>query len=131
MAKPGIRIRAEIPGFGLLELRTLVTDYTGTLSRGGKITAAVELGVDRQKLDFVTSLDPRAIAAFANGNNDRVMLKSVKEAGGLAAAVDNGEGCAVQTLLNASLFITDIESALDLLLDLDLDVNRQKATLRF
>jgi len=38
--KPGILI--EIPGFGKLELRAIVSDYSGTHSRGGKITHEVE-----------------------------------------------------------------------------------------
>jgi len=55
------------------------------------------------------------------------MLKAVKEGGGLAIAVDNGEGCAVDALLNANVFVTGAANALDLLLD----PVRLKATLRF
>jgi hypothetical protein len=51
----------------------------------------------------------------------------VKEAGGLAIAVDNGEGCAIDALLNANLFIVGVVNALDLLLE----VRSCKATLRF
>ena len=36
--KPGIAV--EIPGFGRLALELLVSDYTGTLCRGGKLSAA-------------------------------------------------------------------------------------------
>jgi hypothetical protein len=39
MNKPGILI--EIPGFGAREIRTIVTDYTGTLSCGGRLVAGV------------------------------------------------------------------------------------------
>jgi soluble P-type ATPase len=162
--KPGIAV--DIPGFGRLALELLVSDYTGTLSRGGKLSAAAEQRIlllaqsldihiltadtfgtaarelghlpvaihrlelprqDAQKQSFVAAMDPARIAAFGNGNNDRLLLGAVKQAGGLAIAVDNGEGCAVETLLQANLFITGIENALDLLIE----TNRLKATLRF
>jgi soluble P-type ATPase len=162
--KPGIAI--DIPGFGPLELRTLVSDYTGTLSCGGRLsrgvgesltaladlldihiltadtfgTAERELaglplaihrletaGLDRQKAEFVAALSPNRVAAFGNGNNDRLLLQAVKEAGGLAVAVDNGEGCAVDALQNANLLIHGAANALALLLE----SNRLKATLRF
>jgi len=51
----------------------------------------------------------------------------VKEAGGLAVAIDNGEGCAFDTLKNCDVFIVGAINALDLLLD----PTRVKATLRF
>jgi soluble P-type ATPase len=162
--KPGITL--EIPGFGRLELSTLVSDYTGTLSYGGKVSAGVEqrivrlaelleihiltadtLGTveremghlpvsihrleagqqDVQKQRFVETIPPARVAAFGNGNNDRLLLQAVKEAGGLAIAVENGEGCALATLQNATLFITGIENGLDLLIE----TGRLKATLRF
>ena len=48
--KPGILI--EIPGFGTREIHTIVSDYTGTLSCGGRLTPGI-----REKLvallDFV------------------------------------------------------------------------------
>jgi len=161
--KPGIPI--EIPGFGRMEFRSIVSDYTGTHSRGGKITREVERRLihlselvdihiltadtfgtaerelegipvsihrllaeeqDVQKMKFVKSCDPRQVAAFGNGNNDRLLLKTVRDAGGLAIAVDNGEGCAIETLQNANLFIVGAENALDLLIE----TRRLKATLR-
>jgi soluble P-type ATPase len=84
---------------------------------------------DRQKVRYLADngLDPARVAAFGNGNNDRLLLGTVKEAGGLAVAVDNGEGCAVDAILGASIFICGSENALDLLLQTD----RCKATLRF
>lgn len=162
--KPAIAV--DIPGFGRFELHAIVSDYTGTLSRGGKIsrdverrllplaelvdihiltadtfgTAERELGnlpvemhrleslhQDVQKMEFVRSLSPEHVVAFGNGNNDRLLLRTVRKAGGLAVAVDNGEGCAIETLRNANLFITGAESALDLLIE----TKRLKATLRF
>jgi soluble P-type ATPase len=164
MPKPGIAIK--IPNYPDISIRRIVTDYNGTLSRGGKMspgvgerlrllqelveidvitsdtfgTAAAELAPaglqplllssagrhDQAKEAHVKARSPAHIAAFGNGNNDAPMLKAVSDAGGLAVAVDNGEGCSVQTLLNADIFIVGIASALDLLLD----PTRCKATLR-
>jgi soluble P-type ATPase len=163
MDKRGILI--EIPGFGTREVRTVVSDYTGTLSCGVRLatglkeklltlqervdirivtsdsfgTAKEELaGVvtpdiltkerhDLEKQDYVKTFDLKHVAAFGNGNNDRLLLKTVKEGGGLAIAVDNGQGCAVDALLNAHLFIVGAANALNLLLE----PRSCKATLRF
>jgi soluble P-type ATPase len=57
------------------------------------------------------------IVVLGNGRNDRLWLKEVRDAGGLAIAVDVGEGCAVEALANAHVFVVGIISALDLLLD--------------
>lgn len=81
---------------------------------------------DEEKRLYVSSHEPQRIAAFGNGRNDARMLKTVRDAGGLAIAVDNGEGCAVEALVSAHIFITGINNALDLLLD----PIRCKATLR-
>ena len=81
---------------------------------------------DIKKQNHVQCLGPARIAAIGNGNNDALMLNTVKDAGGLAIAVDNGEGCAVAAIQNANLFIVGIANALDLLLDR----TRLKATLR-
>ena len=163
MKKAGILI--EIPGFGTREIRTIVSDYTGTLSCGGRLVPGVReklivlLGLvdirilssdsfgtaneelagvatpdilteerhDLEKQDCVKAFDLKHVAAFGNGNNDRLLLKTVKEGGGLAIAVDNGEGCAVDALVNANLFIVGAANALNLLLE----VRSCKATLRF
>ncbi len=82
---------------------------------------------DAQKRDFVQTLRVKHVAVFGNGNNDRLQLKAVKNGGGLAIAVDNGEGCAVDAIVNSHLFVTGINNGLDLLLHTD----RCKATLRF
>jgi soluble P-type ATPase len=164
MAKPGIAI--EVPGFGWLRIERVVTDYTGTLSFGGKLVDGVaeRLRRLREKVEIhvVTSdsmgtterelaglpldvhllgpgkrhdvlkknhakkLRPARIAALGNGNNDALLLRSVRDAGGLAIAVDNGEGCAVRAMQSANVFIVGIANALDLLLD----PMRLKATLR-
>jgi soluble P-type ATPase len=82
---------------------------------------------DVQKRDYVEKLGPRHVAAFGNGNNDRLQLRAVKEAGGLAIAVDVGEGIALDALMNAHLLISGIVNGFDLLLD----PKRFEATLRF
>jgi hypothetical protein len=56
-----------------------------------------------------------------------LLLKAAKEAGGIAIAVDNGEGCASDALLNSDLFVVGACNALTLLLE----VKRCIATLRF
>lgn len=164
MSKLGIQV--DIPGHGMLDLRQLVTDYTGTLSRGGTATREVkellaqvsellevtvltsdtfgtvrrELsplpvriqildgdGHDHQKQVFVsTQPDPARIVALGNGANDRLMLDATKGAGGLAIAIDNGEGCAVEALTAANIFVIGAAKALQILLD----PRRLVATLR-
>lgn len=162
-ARSGIVI--AIPGFGDRRLEVLVTDYTGTLSWGGKLvagvrerlltlrdalelhvitadsfgTAAAELsGIvtpyrlrearhDLEKEQLVKRFDAERVIAFGNGNNDRMMLRAVKHGGGIAVAVDNGEGCALDAMLNSNIHIVGAANALDLLLD----PTRCKATLRF
>jgi soluble P-type ATPase len=81
---------------------------------------------DIEKADYVSRFDLQQVVAFGNGNNDRLMLKTVKEGGGVAIAVDNGEGCAMDAMRNADLFVVGAANALDLLLD----PLRLKATLR-
>lgn len=164
MAKPGIVV--DIPGFGMREIRFIVSDYTGTHSCAGKMTDDVKgalrkladlvdihvltsdtfgtvrkelegipvhiqiltgQGHDQQKAEYVRKIGASFTAAFGNGNNDRMLLKTVKDAGGLAVAVDNGEGCALDAILASNLFIVGSLNALTLLLD----TNRVKATLRF
>jgi soluble P-type ATPase len=82
---------------------------------------------DVQKRDFASRFDLRQVAAFGNGANDRLLLKAVKQAGGLAVAVENGEGCAIDAQMNAHIFIVGAANALDLLID----TKFLMATLRF
>src|ERR1035441_4793311 len=82
---------------------------------------------DIEKSEYVSQFELQHVVAFGNGNNDRLMLKAVKEGGGLAIAVDNGEGCAMDAMRNADLFVVGAANAIDLLLD----PLRLKATLRF
>ncbi len=167
MTKSGIEIK--IPNFGELHIKTICSDYTGTLSIGGKLIGGIrkrlrklaesvdihvvttdtnntsenelkDLPLTRHRIktdikphhiykrDYILEqgFDPKHVAVFGNGRNDRCWLKLVREADGLAVAVDVGEGCAVETINNANLFISGIDNALDLLLC----PNRVKATLR-
>jgi len=163
MAKPGITL--DIPGFGRRVIRTVISDYTGTLSCHGRlvpgaktrlrrllrlvdveIITADSYGTARQQLkgitvpnmlkqkrhdiekrEFARRFALRHVAAFGNGNNDRLLLKAVKAGGGIAVAVDNGEGCALDALLHANIVIVGATNALDLLLN----PTACKATLRF
>lgn len=160
-------IKLTIPGFGPLEIRRVVTDYTGThsfqgvvrrsvrtrLARLGKLIEVHVLTIDtfgtarreltrlpvelhflsrerhndKEKQQFVLKHEPKHVAAFGNGTIDRLILKTVRDAGGLAVAVDNGEGCSVDAILNANILVHGSEQALDLLLE----PNSCKATLRF
>ena len=153
---PGITT-TEIRRFRTLEIHTLVSDFTGTLSCGGKFSAEVKARIvalneridvhvvssdsfgtaekelsglpvvfeklskasgphDVAKLKYVEGLNPRHMAAFGNGNNDRLMLPITRNAGGLSVAVDNGEGCARDAFMNADLMIAGASNALNLLL---------------
>lgn len=163
MKKPGIVI--DIPGFGRRVVRTIISDYTGTLSCYGKLvpgarprllrllkladleivtadsygTAHQQLkGIavpnmlkhkrhDIEKRDFARRFNLKNVAAFGNGNNDRLILQAVKRSGGIAVAVDNGEGCALDALLHANIFVVGAVNALNLLLT----PTACKATLRF
>lgn len=116
----------------LVEIDVITSDTFGTatdeLALAGLRPLLLPAGArhDEAKEAHVKTQGAAHIAAFGNGNNDAWMIKAVKEAGGLAIAVDNGEGCAVQTLLNAEIFVAGIANGLDLLLD----PIRCRATLR-
>jgi soluble P-type ATPase len=98
------------------ELKGLVVPYLLKMKRH-----------DLEKRAFVKKFKLKHLAVFGNGNNDRFMLRTVKRGGGLAIAVDNGEGCAFDALLHSNLVIRGATNALDLLLK----TNACKATLRF
>ena len=46
---------------------------------------------DKKKQQFLLKYAPKHVAAFGNGTIDRLLLKTVRDAGGLAVAVDNGD----------------------------------------
>lgn len=114
-----------------VEIHVVTSDSFGTAAEElrGVLTPYIlrEERHDLEKERYVRRLDLPYVAAFGNGNNDRLLLNAVKQAGGLAIAVDNGEGCATDALVNAHSFIMGAANALDLLLE----VTSCKATLRF
>ena len=160
-------IKVVIPGFGPLEIRHVVTDYTGTHSFKGRVRRGVRSRLarlarlvdvhvltidtygtvrrelaglpvklhflknarrnDKEKQRFVLKFEPKHVATFGNGTIDRLILKTVRDAGGLAVAVDNGEGCSFDAIRSANVFVHGSEQALDLLLE----TNSCKATLRY
>jgi len=115
----------------LVELHIVTADSFGTAeSELAGIAAPYKLRNARhdiEKAEYVSRFDLQQVAAFGNGNNDRLMLKAVKAGGGLAIAVDNGEGCAMDAMRNADLVVVGAANAIGLLLD----PVRLKATLRF
>jgi soluble P-type ATPase len=117
---------------GLLEIDILSADTRGT-AKDQLSALPINLHIlsganhDVQKRDFAARFDLRQVAAFGNGANDRLLLKAVKQAGGLAVAVENGEGCAIDALMNAHIFIMGAANTLDLLID----TKFVTATLRF
>ncbi len=127
-------VRTRLARLGrLVEVHVLTVDTFGT-ARRELARLPVELHFvnhdgrnDREKQRFVLKHEPKRVAAFGNGTMDRLLLKTVRDAGGLAVAVDNGEGCALDAILNANILVHGSEQALDLLLE----PSRCKATLRF
>ena len=128
--EPGVkkRLRELVT---LVDLHIVTADSFGTAERELEgIAIPHKLRTARQdieKADYVSQFHLQHVAALGNGNNDRLMLKAVKEGGGLAIAVDNGEGCALDAMRNADLFVVGAANAIDLLLN----PLRLKATLRF
>lgn len=127
---PGIREKLGALQ-SLVDIRIVSSDSFGTAKQdlAGVVTPDIltKERHDLEKQDYVKKFELKHVAAFGNGNNDRLLLKTVKEGGGLAIAVDNGEGCAVDALMNANLFIVCAANALNLLLE----PRSCKATLRF
>lgn len=115
----------------IVDIQILTADTFGTVDRElGFLPVAISKlapeAQDEQKAACAARYDLSRAAAFGNGANDRLLLRAVRQAGGLAVAVDNGEGCAVASLLEAEVFIAGAANALLLLLEPD----RLKATLQ-
>ncbi len=77
---------------------------------------------DKDKKAFVHRFDAQNVAAVGNGFNDRSMLAEA----GLSIIIIGPEGCSLKALSAADIAVTDINHALDLLLN----PLRIKATLR-
>jgi len=87
-----------------------------------KIVILTEGNQDIQKMEYVESLGVESCISIGNGRNDGKMLKvSV-----LGIAVILEEGASTETLLSSDIVTSDINSALNLLLN----PLRLKATLR-
>jgi soluble P-type ATPase len=116
---------------GALDLHVITADTFGTADAelSGIVTPHKlrEARHDIEKERFVKRFDAERVVAFGNGLNDRTLLRAVKDGGGIAVAIDNGEGCALETVLNSHIHIVGAANALDLLLD----PTRCTATLRF
>ncbi len=117
----------------LLDIHVLTSDTFGT-ARQELAHLPVQVVVlegsdhDVQKARYLRDhFVARHVVALGNGNNDRMMLQAVKEGGGLAIAVDTGEGCALEALRQAHILVRGAAEALELLAD----TRRLKATLRF
>ncbi len=80
-------------------------------------------GQGTEKLHYVERLGAAGCAAIGNGRNDSLMLR----AAGLAIAVSQDEGVAVETLMAADILVHDIRIAFGLLAQ----PLRLVATLRF
>jgi soluble P-type ATPase len=77
------------------------------------VTVLSGQNLDLQKEQYVLALDKDRVVAVGNGANDRRMLKVSK----LALAVAEGEGCALDALLNADILVRSIHEGLSLLLN--------------
>jgi len=131
IAKDGHLIEGTLP---LLEtLREKLKIHLVTADTHGKQEAinsalaiqAVIIPVESQvkaKLDYIERLDADTVIAVGNGANDSAML----ERAALGIAVIGPEGAAVESLFKAKIVTSDIQSALELLLN----PKRLTATLR-
>lgn len=120
---PGVHDRlGKLQAFVTIDVLTADSSGTATMQLGGMPFLNLEIFKDGDRHDvlkqsYAEKHNPGQIAAFGNGNNDKLLLETVKRAGGLAVAVDNGEGCSVEAMQNAHLFIVGIVNALDLLIE--------------
>lgn len=127
---PGVRERL-LKLRDLVDLRVITADSFGTAE--AELSGVLEpyklrdARHDIEKERYTQQFEAVHVAAFGNGANDRLMLRAIKSGGGLAIAVDNGEGCALDAMSNSHIYIAGAANALDLLLD----KTRCKATLRF
>ena len=119
---PGVAQRIQTLQEQGFDCYLLTADTCGT---GSHVAETLGLHIHRlspgqelqQKRAFVEDLGAAQVAAIGNGANDELMLAAVREAGGVAIAVDNGEGCHTGSLARSNLFIRGAAEALDLLLD--------------
>ena len=106
----------------LLEIHVLTADTFGVARQqlAGVPVEIFFLNSDdhtAQKQHYGERFGLKHCAVLGNGNNDSLLLEATKQAGGIAIAVDNGEGCSTEALLNSSIFIAGARNALNLLLE--------------
>ncbi len=103
---------------GHLKIHVLTADTFGK-ARAQLQDAPCKLSIltaenqDIGKIKYVRELGPNQTVCIGNGRNDRYMLKHAV----LGIAVMLAEGVAVEALKNADVICTDINDALDLLLN--------------
>ncbi len=103
---------------GHLKIHVLTADTFGK-ARAQLQDAPCKLSIltaenqDIGKIKYVRELGPNQTVCIGNGRNDRYMLKHAA----LGIAVMLAEGVAVEALKNADVVCTDINDALDLLLN--------------
>jgi len=120
---PGVQDRlGKLQALVAIDVLTADSSGTAKVQLGGMPFLGVQIfqGAERHdvwKQAYAEKNNPAQIAAFGNGNNDVLLLKTVRDAGGLAVTVDNGEGCSVEAIQNANIFIVGIVNALDLLIE--------------
>jgi len=100
-----------------IELHLITAD-----THGVKATVEGQLGLTanlippghqaQAKLAYIQQLNPQTVVAIGNGANDALML----EHAALGIAVIGPEGAAQEALRGASVVVTDIRAALDLLI---------------
>ena len=125
-----------LPGVkeGLFQIAKLLTVHVLTADTFGKARAELKgvscevhilegATLDRQKEEFVHKLGAEGVIALGNGNNDRRMLKAARI--GIAVCLD--EGCSIDALISADIFVKSPVDAFDLVLH----HKRLKATLRY
>jgi soluble P-type ATPase len=124
---PGIRSRLKRIAL-LLQIHVITADTFGSATVQMKeVPCEVHIikgtNQDVLKENFLRSLKANKVVALGNGNNDRRMLKAAR----LGIAVINSEGCSIQAMAAADIFVLCAQDGLDLLLNPE----RLKATLRF
>jgi soluble P-type ATPase len=120
---PGVAQRLSSLG-RQLEITVLTADTFGTAAAqlSGLPLALHRIETGRDKVAFLSGIDPSQTAAVGNGFNDVGMLRGVA----LGIAVVGPEGCSSELITAGRVVCPDILAALDLLLK----PLRAKATLR-